>query len=130
MSKPKILVFDNEQQAAILKEQLKEYKLLHITSLEQAVVLCQKEKPNLIVVAAEWPSGYEGLHFIWRLRCEVKQNIPVILTHKPTAINLFANFSDGYYQLKEFLPVNLIMPKPLNLRTFKEVVTDMLQGAG
>jgi len=129
MRQNKILVLDSQEHAEVLKEQLKEHKVVPMTSPEQALALCQKEKPDLIIVAAEWPSRYEGLHFIWRLRSEAGQNTPIILTHKPTALNLFTNFSDGYYQLKDFLPVNLIMPKPLNLRVFKEVVTDMLKGA-
>lgn len=127
----KILILDNDKgHCYALKEQFKAYNLIHLASPEQALDVCQKEKPNLIIAEAQWPTGFEGLHFLWSLRSLTSEirNTPVILTYKQEQeIKLFNDFSDGYYQVKQFLPANLILAKPLDYHELQKTVVRLLQ---
>lgn len=128
----KILIIDEDKgHVAVVKELLKTHKVVALNTPETALDFCQKEKPDLIIVEAQWPTGYEGFHFLWRLRSSAEiKNTPVILTHKlDSKIDLFTNFCDGHYQLKEFLPAELVLAKPLDYQLLQEAVEKIFQGA-
>ena len=118
-NRPRLLVAEDNPSNYKLVEVLlrRDYDLLHAWNGEQAVELCRKEHPHVILMDINMPvmDGYEATAEIRKQSADV----PII------AVTAFAFASDEQKVLSSGF--DGYMPKPINARQLKTQVLDMLR---
>ena len=119
-----LIVEDNERNRRLVRDVLRftGYETAESETAEEGLRLAREFRPDLILMDVQLP-GIDGIEALGRLRADpVTRDIPVIavtasaMTHSRTQI-LAAGF-DGY------------QPKPIEVKSFLEVVRRTLQRGG
>jgi CheY-like chemotaxis protein len=117
----RILIVEDDPDAAEAERILLEdegYQATIATDVRSAFEKVHGDRPDLILLDVMMPNGTEGFHFVWRLRTDPDPQcraIPIIILtaiHRTTALKLYPDQSDGYYQPYEYLPVQGFLDKP------------------
>lgn len=122
MKKKILLVEDNENNRMLEKDLLEEagFEVLEAADGASGIVLARKEKPDAIVLDARLPD-MQGIHVARILRAGPETfDIPVI----------FVTASVVGKVMEEILahPAELVVPKPIDTRTFAEKIKKYLEG--
>ena len=116
-----LVVEDNEKNRVLFRDilQSKEYKTLEAETGEQAIMLLQKERPDLILMDIQLP-GKDGITVTREIKAnEATKDIPVF------ALTSYAMKGDREKMMEAGF--DNYMSKPINVREFLKTVDDFFQ---
>ena len=116
-----LVVEDNEKNRVLFRDilQSKEYKTLEAETGEQAIVLLQKERPDLILMDIQLP-GKDGITVTREIKAnEATKDIPVF------ALTSYAMKGDRKKMMEAGF--DNYMPKPIKVKEFLKTVDDFSQ---
>ncbi len=116
-----LVVEDNEKNRVLFRDilQSKEYKTLEAETGEQAIVLLQKERPDLILMDIQLP-GKDGITVTREIKAnEATKDIPVF------ALTSYAMKGDRKKMMEAGF--DNYMPKPIKVKEFLKTVDDFFQ---
>ena len=118
-----LVVEDNEKNRVLFRDilQAKGYKTLEAETGEQAIVLLQKERPDLILMDIQLP-GKDGITVTREIKGNpVTKDIPVF------ALTSYAMKGDRERMMEAGF--DSYMSKPINVREFLKMVDDFFQNS-